>query len=75
MNKLTNLPKIIRSSENSNNVSLTLKGMIVLAVIFLFRQVDNPINENEAVIIAELIISLVGVAVTLFGAVRRLKNN
>ena len=44
---MDNLPKIIRSSENPKNISLTLQGAMILAIIYLAKQAGIDISDND----------------------------
>lgn len=75
MDEISNLPKCIRSSNNPENLSLTIKGVLVMGIIFLAKQAGFEAGNNDAVFIAEGMISIGAVMVTLYGAIRRIHNS
>ena len=71
---MENLPKIIQSSENPENLSLTLEGATVLSLIFLAHQAGYDISGNDALAIIEILIAVIASFTTLYGLVRKVIN-
>lgn len=70
-----NIPQVLRSSENQNNVSLTVRSLLVLVIIYLAKNRGVDVGEQEAMTLAEIVITLGTTIVLGYGAVRRLINN
>ena len=67
-------PKILRSSENSNNMSLTIKGLLVLIASWGFKQAGIDLGEGDLLNFVELLIVAIGSAWTFWGFVRKIIN-
>lgn len=65
------IPKAIRSSADNQKISLTLTGALILVILYIARRYGLTATEQDATMIAELIINIGAMVVTLFGAVRR----
>jgi len=69
-----NLPKILQSSENSENLSLTVKGLLVILMMYIIKQAGYEAGTNEVLILAEGIISIGAVLITCLGIIRKIIN-
>lgn len=69
-----NYPKVLQSSENNQNLSLTVKSLLVLAIVYIVKQLGYEASENEALMIAEIAIVIGAGVGTLTGLVRKIIN-
>ncbi len=68
------IPRVLQSSENNQNVSLTFQGAAVLLAVYLFNQSGIDISQNEVLIVIETLTAFIGAGVALYGGLRRLRN-
>lgn len=65
---------ILSSSQNSENISLTVKGLLVGLIplaMFIARQYKVELNYNEVYAIAETLALLISASVALIGLLRK----
>ena len=74
MNEISNLPKVLRSSANPTNVSLTIKSLAVLVIISLAKQAGFDMSEIDALKAVEVILVMGASAGSLFGLYRKYQN-
>ena len=72
--EISNLPRVLRSSKNPENVSLTVKSLAVLVIISLAKQAGFDVSEIDALKAVEVIIVMGASAGTLFGLYRKYQN-
>ena len=72
--KISNLPKAIRSSADLTNVSLTVKSLSVLVIIYLAKQAGIDVSEIDALKAVEVFIVMGASVGTLYGLYRKYKN-
>lgn len=72
---LKNMNKLIASSNDSNKVSLTLKGAIALTAVYLFSQSGIDISESDVLILIQAITTITGAIATLYGLARKIWNS
>lgn len=69
---MTNLPKVLASSANSEKVSVTFIGAITLIAIMAINQLGIDMSANEITTIIELLFVVGGGIMTLAGTFRKL---
>lgn len=73
--QISNLPRVLRSSKNPENVSLTVKSLAVLVIISLAKQAGFDVSEIDALKAVEVIITIGAGVGVLAGLVRKYKNS
>lgn len=71
---MNTLPKVLRSSENPANVSLTIKSLIVLVIIYGAKQAGFDVSEAVSAQLAETLIVIVAGMGTIYGIIRKVIN-
>ena len=67
---------LLASSQNPENISLVVKGILVALIpvaLYIARQYNVELNYNTAYAITEAITSLVASMTILYGLLRKLK--
>jgi len=76
MNSLVKRYPILGSSQNPENLSTTVKGILIGLIpvaLYIARQYNVELNYNTAYAITEAITSLVASITILYGLLRKLK--
>ena len=64
--------KYLRSCANENNVSLTLKGAVVIVAVYLAHQYGLDVSESEVMILIEALAVIGGSLMTVMGLLRKI---
>ena len=64
--------KYLASSDNPNNYSLTLKGMMTILTVYLLTQAGVDFSVTDATMLIEAIAIIVGSLWTVYGLVRKI---
>lgn len=72
--KKMNIPSFFLSSEGNGNVSLTVKGLVVMTVIAALNYYGITADQGQIIDILNQIVALGAGLFTLAGAVRKMKN-
>ena len=70
-----NIPQALKSSEDQNNVSLTVRSLLVLIIIYFAKNRGVDVGEQEAMTLAEIVITFGTTIVLGYGAIRRIINH
>ena len=68
---MTEYPKILQSSKDSNNMSLTIKGLMVLIVSYICSQLGYDLGSADILNFVELLIVAIGAVWALWGFIRK----
>lgn len=71
---MENLPKVLQSSANEKNVSLSVKGAVVLLAIAILPKLGIDLSANDITLAIETITVVIAGLATLFGIVRKIHN-
>lgn len=69
---MNNIPKILQSSKDSENVSTTFQGAVILITVMVVNQLGIDITANEITLIVGLLFTILGGIMTLVGLFRKL---
>ena len=69
-----NIPKVLLSSEGNGNVSLTVKGLVAMAIIAALNYYGITVDQGQVVDVVNQTAALIAGLVTLAGAIRKIKN-
>ena len=64
--------KYLRSCANENNVSLSLKGAVVIVAVYLVHQYGLDVSEPEVLILIEALAVIGGSIMTVTGLLRKI---
>ena len=68
------IPKILQSSQNPENVSLTYKGLLLMAIMGVLNYYGITVDQNLIIDSLNALIIAGSALVTLFGLSRRIYN-
>lgn len=72
-NKHMKIPKVLLSSTGSGNVSLTVKGLAVMAIVWFLNSKGYVVDQGVIVDVVNALAILASTAMTLYGLVRKFK--
>ena len=76
MNFLTNMiPTILQSSENNGTMSMTIKGVALIALTYALTRYGITVDKGVVMDIVNQTATLIGMVMTLYGIVRKVMNN
>lgn len=68
------IPKVLRSTENANKVSLASQGIFVLGIIYIANQLGFDVTGNDVLGFVQGVTIMVSGIATMWGIIRKIKN-
>ena len=68
---MENLPKVLQSSANKKNVSLSIQGAVVLLLIAILPKFGIDLSANDITLAIEIITVVIAGLATLAGILRK----
>ena len=73
-NKKMNIPQWLLSSQNNGNISLTIKGVVVLLIVFVLSHYGITVDKGQIIDIVNQFALLAGGAMAFYGSARKVIN-